>query len=399
MSWVEIQLGDGVRVKHGFAFKGEFFTSSGEHMVLTPGNFLEKGGFREREGKERFYHADFPGEYLLSKSDLVIAMTEQGEGLLGSAARIPSDGKYLHNQRIGLVNVINPTLLSQKFLYWVFNSPLVRAQIGGSATGAKVKHTAPERIYKIKIHAPLLDEQERIASVLDHYDDLIETNRRRIALLEESARLLYREWFVKLRFPSHESVKVLDGVPEGWILQPLSSVANFINGFPFKPAQLHEDGFPVVKIPELRDGISAKTPRNSGDLVPMRNKIDSGDLLFSWSATLLVNEWSEGPALLNQHLFKVTSNLSFFKRFLRVALEEAIPVLLGQSVGATMQHIRKSALDTHKILVPDECIRHQFSEIADLIMDQVLQLKSQNKLLVEARDALLPKLMSGQLVV
>jgi type I restriction enzyme S subunit len=103
MSWREVQLGDGIHIKHGFAFKGQYFTEAGEYMVLTPGNFLEKGGFRVRDGKERFYHADFPEEYLLAEGDLIVAMTEQGEGLLGSAARIPAEGKYLHNQRLHTV--------------------------------------------------------------------------------------------------------------------------------------------------------------------------------------------------------------------------------------------------------------------------------------------------------
>ena len=115
MSWQEVQLGDGIHVKHGFAFKGEYFSASGEYLVLTPGNFLEKGGFRVRDGKERFYHADFPQDYLLSEDDLIVAMTEQGEGLLGSAARIPAEGKYLHNQRLGLVKLADPALGNKRF--------------------------------------------------------------------------------------------------------------------------------------------------------------------------------------------------------------------------------------------------------------------------------------------
>lgn len=100
--WKEIKLGEICSIKHGWAFKGEFFTDKGERIVVTPGNFFEQGGFRLQIGKEKFYSADFPKEYLLKKDDLVIAMTEQGEGLLGSPALIPTDYKFLHNQRIGL---------------------------------------------------------------------------------------------------------------------------------------------------------------------------------------------------------------------------------------------------------------------------------------------------------
>ena len=397
MTWRELRLGDGIHVKHGFAFKGEFFSDAGELMVLTPGNFLEKGGFRAREGKERFYHSDYPREYLLSKGDLIVAMTEQGEGLLGSAARIPADGKYLHNQRLGLVEIANEDLFDKKFLYWAFNSPGVRAQIRATSTGAKVKHTAPERIKSIRLLTPGLDDQAAIAFVLDSYDNLIATNQRRIAILEEAARRLYREWFVHLRFPSHRSVKVADDLPTGWQKLPLTDVAKFINGFAFKPEHLQDTGLPVVKIPELRDGITRKTPYNPGIIVPPRSHIGTGDVLFSWSATLMVNEWGEGPALLNQHLFKVVPNNELHKRLVRFAVEAAIPQLLGQSVGATMQHIRRSALDDHLMLVPDIKTAEAFAAQVDPMMDAVLTMKAQIKALAQTRDALLPKLMSGLL--
>ncbi len=397
MSWREVQLGDGIHVKHGFAFKGEYFAASGERMVLTPGNFLEKGGFRVRDGKERFYHADFPEEYLLSEGDLIVAMTEQGEGLLGSAARIPSEGKYLHNQRLGLVQITDPELLDKRFLYWVFNSPDVRSQIRASATGAKVKHTAPERIKKVRLKVPELHNQQAIAWALDSYDDLIATNQRRITLLEDAARRLYREWFVLLRFPGHESVPVKDGVPGGWRRVPMTAAADFINGFAFKPEHLGGDGLPVVKIPELRNGVTSKTPSNHGHIVPQRNHINTGDVIFSWSATLLVNEWGEGHALLNQHLFKVIPRNEIHKRLVRFAVEAAIPELVGHAVGATMQHIRRSALDNYQMLMPDGVIAEAFAGLVDPMMDAVLNLTAQNKALAKARDALLPKLMSGQL--
>lgn len=399
MSWREIKLGEGLHVKHGFAFKGEHFASSGEYLVLTPGNFLEAGGFRVREGKERYYHADFPSEYLLSEGDLIVAMTEQGEGLLGSAARIPAQGKFLHNQRLGLVQVIDPDLLDRRYLYWVFNTDNVRAQIRATATGAKVKHTAPERIKKVRISAPNVPSQKAIASVLDAYDDLIATNQRRIALLEDAARRLYREWFVHLRFPGHEMARIQAGVPQGWHLLPLTVVADFVNGFAFKPEHQHDAGLPIVKIPELREGVSNKTPWNAGAIVPFRNHIDTGDVIFSWSGTLLVNEWSEGPALLNQHLFKVVPRDPVHRRLLRFAIEVAIPLLLGQSVGATMQHIRRSALDTHRILVPDGATSSAFAACVDPMMDLVLNLREQNRQLSLTREALLPKLMSGKLDV
>jgi type I restriction enzyme, S subunit len=210
------RLGDYISVKHGFAFKGEFFDEPGDLLVVTPGNFHEEGGFKLRPGKDRFYKAPFPEEFLLSKGDIIVAMTEQAEGLLGSSAFIPADNGFLHNQRLGLVQFIGDKVADPAFFYYLFNSPGVRAQIRATATGAKVKHTAPKRIEAVTARIPDLIEQQEIGGLLLSHDKTIENNTRRIALLEEAARLIFKEWFVYLRFPDHEKVKVVDGVPEGW---------------------------------------------------------------------------------------------------------------------------------------------------------------------------------------
>ncbi len=400
MSLHEISLGNAFHVKHGFAFKSQYFSDNGEHIVLTPGNFNEKGGFRLRPGKDRFYAGDIPEDFVLEEGDLIIAMTEQGPGLLGSSALIPESGKYLHNQRLGLIEDLDETILAKRFLYYLFNTKSVRSQISGSATGTKVRHTAPERIYRVKVKVPRdVTEQERIASTLSAYDDLIENNRRRIQLLEQAARLLYKEWFVHLRFPGHEHVKIKDGVPEGWESLALSELANFINGFAFKPAHLGEEGLPVVKIPELKQGVTIKTPRNPGDKIPDKYHLADGDLLFSWSGTLAVNIWVGGPALLNQHLFNVVPYDKVSRAFLMCALREVMNEFSNQTVGATMKHIRRSALDNVKVLVPDDATLLIAEESLCSVYQQIIVLHKQNINLSRARDLLLPKLMNGEIPV
>lgn len=402
MSWTKRKLGEFISIKHGWAFKGEYFAEDGKYLLLTPGNAHETGGLKLRPGKEKFYTGEFPADFLMKSGDMLVVMTDliQAAPILGGAIIVPEDDKYLHNQRLGLVEYLPDAGIDKCFLYYVLNSPAYRGQVRSSATGATVRHTAPKRICDCTVLMPdSLMEQQRVGFVLSTYDNLITSNQRRIALLEEAASCLYREWFVQLRFPGHEAITVVDGVPEGWRKQPLTDVADFINGFAFKPEHLQGTGLPVVKIPELRDGITSKTPCNPGTIVPERNHIKTGDVLFSWSATLLVNEWGEGSALLNQHLFKVVPRIELHKRLVRFAVEAAIPLLLGQSVGATMQHIRRSALDAHLMLVPDDATAEAFAAQVDPLMDAVLTLKAQIKALAKARDALLPKLMSGQLDV
>jgi len=218
MIWNEYKLDEFIDIKHGYAFQGKYFSNVGKYILLTPGNCHEYGGLKLKGDKEKYYTGDIPKDFILSKDDLIIVMTDlvQSAPILGGVFLIPEDESFLHNQRLGLISIKDPSVLSKKFLYYLLNSQYYRAQVRGSATGATVRHTAPKRIYACKVNLPNISTQNIIADILSSYDDLIENNRRRIQLLEKSARLLYNEWFVHLRFPGHEHVKVVDGVPEGW---------------------------------------------------------------------------------------------------------------------------------------------------------------------------------------
>jgi type I restriction enzyme S subunit len=386
----------------GFAFKSAgFLDADSDGIRLVRGDNVQQGYLRWGDKTKKWPSSDLDGleRYQLTEGDVLLAMDRPivGDGLK-MAWVTQDDLPALLVQRVcrlrGKVGIART-----EFLRYVLSVPDFSAHIHRITTGANIPHISGRDIGSYEFELPSLPEQDVIVFCLKAYDDLIATNQRRIALLEQAARLLYREWFVHLRFPGYESVQVADGLPQGWQSCPLTSVAAFINGFAFKPAHQQRVGLPIVKIPELRQGVSGSTPRNAGTVVPPHNHIDSGDVLFSWSGTFLVNEWWCGPALLNQHLFKVHPKNPVHKRLVRFSVEAAIPVLLGQAVGATMQHIRRSALDTHTMLIPDARVADMFAAAVDPMMDMVLNLRRQNERLTGARDALLPKMMSGQLDV
>jgi type I restriction enzyme, S subunit len=164
--WRQCKLGDILEIKHGYAFLGEHFTSAGTHIVLTPGNFYDEGGFKHKGDKEKWYKGPIPADYVLNEGDVIVAMTEQAEGLLGSSAIIPQSGTYLHNQRLGLVQILDKNQTDQQFIYYLFNSKAVRQQIRASASGVKIRHTAPSRIADVKVCVPPVLVQRRIAGVL-----------------------------------------------------------------------------------------------------------------------------------------------------------------------------------------------------------------------------------------
>ena len=206
--WRQRRLGDVLEIKHGFAFKGEFFSNTGEFVLLTPGNFREEGGLRLKGKKEKHYTGEFPEEFLLRQGDLLVAMTDltQNAPILGSPAFIPEDGRFLHNQRLGKIVNLKTNEVLPKFVFYLFNTASVRGHIKGSASGATVRHTSPSRIYDVPVELPLLPVQRRIVGILSAYDELIENNQRRIQILETMARALYREWFVEFRFPGHDKI-------------------------------------------------------------------------------------------------------------------------------------------------------------------------------------------------
>jgi type I restriction enzyme, S subunit len=392
-------------VKHGFAFKGEYFSDNGSHVVLTPGNFNEEGGFRLRPGKDRFYSGDIPEEYILESGDLIVAMTEQGAGLLGSSALIPDDDKYLHNQRLGLIKIQERSLIDKHFLYYLFNTRLVRGQISGSATGTKVRHTAPERIYRVKVSVPArVAEQQRIASTLSAYDDLIENNRRRIKLLEQSARLLYKEWFVHLRFPGHEHGQIKDGVPEGWEKKTADDVMDVLSG-----------GTPKTSIPDYWDGdIPFFTPKDATDFayVSSTEKTLTEDGLRSCNSKLYPKDTvfitargtvgkinlAQTPMAMNQSCYALVAKPPLNQHYLYFALVDGVEQFRSRAVGAVFDAIIRDTFKMIPFLVPDEKIAVEFTEHSRPILRQIDVLSTEIRKLTQARDLLLPRLMNGEML-
>lgn len=166
--WLEAPLSDLCSVKHGFAFKSEYFGDSGEKVLLTPGNFFEAGGYRDRGAKQKFYDGPMPNGFTLQGDDLLVAMTEQAAGLLGSPILVPSEGIFLHNQRLGLVQPKPGIDWSNEFFFHVFNTVHVRDQLHRTGTGQKVRHTSPAKIGEVIVRLPRSrHEQLAVAQQLD----------------------------------------------------------------------------------------------------------------------------------------------------------------------------------------------------------------------------------------
>lgn len=387
MSWQVRTLGEFISVKHGWAFKGEFFSSDGKYLLLTPGNAYEAGGLKLRPGKEKFYLGEFPAEYLLKTGDMLIIMTDliQAAPILGGAIVVPEDDRFLHNQRLGLVEFLPDAAIDRVFLYYVLNSPAYRAQVRGSATGATVRHTAPKRICDCKVLVPeSLDEQRQVAEVLSACDDLIATNQRRITLLEDAARLLYREWFVQLRFPGHELVPVMNGLPEGWRRDTLDQALFLQRGFDLPNGNRVPGDVPVY----------ASTGINGYHNVA---KVDGPGVVTGRSGTLgAVHYAAQDFWPLNTSLwvkeFRAVSPLVAYFMLAELGLEQF-------NSGASVPTLDRKVAHQIPVLIPERNVVSAFDERVQPLFDQVQILRKSNESTARARDLLLPKLMSGQLDV
>jgi type I restriction enzyme S subunit len=397
MSWSELSLGEALHIKHGFAFKSKFFSGIGKYVVLTPGNFNEEGGFRLRLEKDRFYSGDISDGYILEEGDLIIAMTEQGPGLLGSPAIIPIGDKYLHNQRLGLIDRLDEGLLDKQFFYYLFNTRMVRGQISGSASGTKVKHTSPERIYRVKVNVPDISDQRKIAMILSTYDKLIKNNQRRIHLLEHSSRLLYREWFVHLRFLEHEHVKITDGVPEGWGRKKLGELAEVTMGQSPKSQYYNDvgEGLP------FHQGVTDFGDRFVSHRIycTVQNRVaGAGDILCSVRAPVGRLNITLDKIVIGRGLAALRSK-SGHKSMLFQQLRTHFfkEDLIG--AGTIFCSVTKKEFETQEILNPPTYLTNAFEDVSLPLDEQIRVLSMQNQKLQAARDLLLPRLMNGEIAV
>lgn len=395
------RLSDFIKIKHGYAFKGEFFSSRPTKDVLvTPGNFAIGGGFKAE--KYKYYSGPLPEDYLLDAGDLVVTMTDLSVNAdtLGYSALIPKiDGiKFWHNQRVGLVQKLKDEI-DLGFLYNLMRTREYQSYVVGGASGSTVKHTSPDRITSFEYDFPSLQTQKEVARILNSYDEKIENNNLIIKNLETSAQTLFDEWFLKFKFPGHNKAELVESelgeIPRGWTVKPLDQTANFLNGIALQkfPALPGEESLPVIKIREMNSGVSAASERASKNIDP-KYVIKNGDVLFSWSGSLELMVWSEGDGALNQHIFKVTSD-SFDKWFyffwIRKHLQNFRAIASGKAT--TMGHIQRHHLSESLVLIPDNKLLKQAGLVISPMFDRVLEIQLENIRLKRSRDLLLAELI------
>lgn len=286
----------------------------------------------------------------------------------------------------GWLLIRNITGIDELFLYYLLINE--RETLIMQGNGSIFVNLKTDILKNHIVSIPPLPEQKAIAGVLSSLDDKIDLLHQQNKTLETMAETLFRQWFI-------------EEAEDDWEEAPLSSIAVFLNGIACQkyPPKNANDKLPVLKIKDLRNGISNDCDYASTD-IDYKYIVKKGDIIFSWSASLMVKIWYGGECILNQHLFKVTSNTFpkwFIYQWCKQHMNEFISI--SSSHATTMGHIKRRDLDEALVIIPPDKQLELMTKIIEPLMDKLRTNAEQLETLTSQRDILLPKLMSGDIVV
>ncbi|MBL8853994.1 MAG: restriction endonuclease subunit S [Planctomycetaceae bacterium] len=306
-------------------------------------------------------------------------------------------------RRLALIRP-NRKKIEPRYLHYYFLTPRWRA-VAGSAVinGATVDRISLTLVRNLPVQLPSLRQQRRIVDILSAYDDLIENNRRRMALLEESARLLYQEWFVRLRFPGHEHVRITNGVPEGWTRESLCEVAE-VNRASIGGS--FDGEIDYIDIAAVTPGQINETTHYDFKEAPSRARriVQHGDIIWSCVRPNRKSHaviWRPSPSLIASTGFAVITPVRVPTSYLLQATTtpDFVGYLENHAKGAAYPAVVAGDFERALVLVPSKAILDVFNDFAEPLFEQLHFLKQQNLKLRAARDLLLPRLMSGEVAV
>lgn len=416
--WKTVKLGDenvGISLVDGDRGKnypnGNDFFSSKDCLFLSTKN-VRKDGFDFQETMFINKEKDaILGKGKLLRNDIVLTT----RGTLGNVGFFNDKIEY-DNIRInsGMIIVrVTDKNIFPKYIFSLFKSEIIQEQIEAFKSGSAQPQLPIRDIKHFEIPLPPFDVQKKIAKVLGDLDDKIELNRRMNETLEEMAMAVYRHYFVNFGLPpgaKEEATECPFGkliehpemgmIPEGWGVEALDKVADFLNGLAMqKFPPIGNEFLPVIKIREMRQGITDSSDKASIN-IDSKYIVNSGDVLFSWSGSLDVILWFGKKGGLNQHLFKVTSK-SYPKWLYYFTLKFLLPDFqrIASDKATTMGHIQRHHLSDAFIAIPKKEILQSIDKKLTPILNQIISTNSEIQSLTETRDYLLPRLLSGDVRV
>ena len=306
-------------------------------------------------------------------------------GSYGIPAFVNHNIPFCFERNIALLHPNNRVI--PKYLYYAVKNPIFYGNANNIANGSAQKLIPLSKLAGMEISVPPIERQETIVNILSAYDDLIENNQKQIKLLEEAAQRLYKEWFIDLRFPGHENVKIVDGVPEGWTWGTLADIAVFRRGKTISKDQVKAGIIPVVA-GGLEPAYYHDTPNTNAPVVTVSGSGANAGFTRMYHTKV----WASDCSYIDAAVTKDTAWVYCFLKGNKASID-------AMQKGAAQPHVYAKDINAMKALFPDDKLMEQFRVIADLMFTQIGKLDMQIERLAEARDRLLPKLMSGEIEV
>lgn len=401
----------------GYAFKSKDLSKGTDIPVIKIGN-ISNGGNIVIDNSTQYVKKEFLAideKYHIKNGDILISLTgshmNQPNSMVGRCCRNLDNTVYLLNQRAG--KIIPKKTIVRDFLYYVFRLQSIQYAIANRAYGgANQVNVSPKDVMGIKFNIPDIAVQKKIAKVFVAYDSLIENNKKRIRLLEQMAESLYKEWFVRFRFPGYEDVEFENGFPKDWEKVKLDDVLNKIaTGLnPRKNFVLGEGENFYVTIKNMADNtvyLDNKCDKVNDDAIIKINKrsdLKIGDLLFSGIGTIgrvclidiPTNNWN-----ISESVFTMRANKKISSEFLFMLLlsQDVQNYCQSKANGSAQKGIRMGDLRKYTFLLPTKNVINDFTNQISPILRNVSLLRNENNNLIQQRDLLLPRLMSGKLEV
>lgn len=417
--WKEYALKDLIDIKHGYAFKGKFFSEEETNLILlTPGNFKIGGGFQAKKLKYYSKDGEVPEQYILRENDILVTMTDLSKSgdTLGYPIKVPvlENKILLHNQRLGKVE-IKSDKIDKDFLYYLMCSNKYRNEVLASATGTTVKHSAPDRILKFEFGLPSIEEQQKIANILSCLDDKIELNNEMNKTLEEMAQSLFKRWFVDFEFPNEDGEpykssggEMVDSelgmIPKGWEVQCIGDIGNVITGK--TPSAKVEGSYgyecnfitprditdsPIILNTERK--LSSIGINNLKKNLVCKNSIGVSCIGSNLGEVYITGENS----ITNQQINTVVLKEGKIYPYVYIYLKNMKEEFLNMAGGSAVPIINKTSFSGINILMPDMYILNKFVQSTTCYFERIEENLKENESLIALRDNLLPKLMSGEI--
>jgi len=312
-------------------------------------------------------------------------------------------GQFNAYQRTYVIEPLDPGVLNIRFLFYALRPALSHFQ--SASIGAATQYLTKGILDNFRVPIPSIAKQDHIVSILSPYDDLIENNLRRIELLEQTAHLLYKEWFVRLRFPGHEHTRINNGVPEEWDECRIRDFGKVVTGK--TPSTKDSDNYGgeilFIKTPDMRGNVfvtetETRLTEKGANTQPGKF-IPTNSVLVSCIGTVGVVSLTSARSQFNQQINAVVPFEDAYRYYCFFAfgdLKESMEAIGG---GATMGNVNKDKFENLKVLRPSMPLLRDFHEFCNPLFQQIQMLSIQNQGLRAARDLLLPRLMGGEIVV